>query len=166
MIKSIAETWGNFWRRKRRRRRKGDKRKQKKGEEEEDSIIIFKGIHESDTFFTFANVDYVTGKTNIWLLRKWLYFALLFFAGQHSLWSDHNIRKSRDSGQVPFIIFSQRPPTLPKLSREPGILGMYEKEGLWVARGGRGRFCLKGSAGKKSGMDDSREHLGKTEVGA
>ena len=34
-----------------------------------------------------------------------------------------------------------------------------------MARGGRGRFCLKGSAGKKSGMDDSREHLGKTEVG-
>lgn len=28
-----------------------------------------------------------------------------------------------------------------------------------------GPILLKGSAGKKSGMDDSREHLGKTEVG-
>lgn len=34
-----------------------------------------------------------------------------------------------------------------------------------MARGGKGRFCLKGSAGKKSGTDDSREHSGKTEVG-
>lgn len=45
-------------------------------------ITVIKEVHKSDTFFTFVNVDYVTGETTVFigLLRKWLYllcFSLL-----------------------------------------------------------------------------------------
>lgn len=30
-------------------------------------ITVIKEVHKSDTFFTFANVDYVTGKTTMFI---------------------------------------------------------------------------------------------------
>lgn len=61
---------------------KEEKKMEGGGRERRKRATVIKEVHKSDTFFTFANVDYVTGKTTMFIgsLRKWLYllcFSLL-----------------------------------------------------------------------------------------